>query len=75
MKAYNLFYGKHRIIERNIHNPDNSRTYVINLEDLRNTLNNIGVKASKELNMCYRPIHRGDVLYIADGKTSHSFIF
>lgn len=58
MKAYRLLYGKHRIIKRNIYNPDNSFTYVINIEDLRNALNNIGVKASKELNTCYHPIQR-----------------
>lgn len=75
MKAYKLIYGEHRIIRDNIHNPDNSCTYVMNLEDLRNALNCIGVKASKELNMCYHPIQRGDILYIEDGKTSHGFTF
>lgn len=74
MKAYKLIYGKHRIVKDNIHNPDNSHTYVIHLEDLCNALNYIGVKASKELNRGYHPIQRGDILYIEDGKSSHSFI-
>lgn len=75
MKAYNLIYGKHKIIKRNTHNPDDSYTYVMNIEDLRKTLNHIGLKAAKELNTNYHPIQRGDILYIEDDEQSHSFTF